>query len=157
MLVYAPGWTLASQFWSYAPPSKSWFFRGQTNENSPLKSAVSVWFLLKNSGNFFLFFFGGFLRKFCHADLNSREQQAPLLWKMENYRPKLRFSVFRAKFLSPRSNRLSRTTSDASRLIRPHPIDCDKVPEQTVKILSGFAHLFSSIAKKVLFFAPAIY
>ena len=31
MLVYAPGWTLPSQFRSYTAPPKSWFFRGQKN------------------------------------------------------------------------------------------------------------------------------
>ena len=40
-----------------------------------------------------------FLSKFCHADLDSREQQAILLKKVENVRPKLRifFLFFRQK------------------------------------------------------------
>ena len=44
--------------------------------------------------NFFFFFFGCVCRKFCHADVDSREQQASLLKKVENFRPKLRFSFF---------------------------------------------------------------
>ena len=35
--------------------------------------------------------FGLFLSEICHADLDSREQQAILLKKVENIRPKLRF------------------------------------------------------------------
>jgi hypothetical protein len=38
---------------------------------------------------FFFFFFGCFCRKFCHADVDSREQQAILLKKVENFSPKL--------------------------------------------------------------------
>ena len=46
MLVYAPGWSLASQFWSYTPPKKLVFPRPK-NENSPLKTVfliqISFW------------------------------------------------------------------------------------------------------------------
>jgi len=48
------------------PPQKSLFFRGQKNESSPLKSAVS-------DPKFWRFLF--FRRKFCHAVLDSREHQ----------------------------------------------------------------------------------
>ena len=51
------------------PPPKSYFFRGQKNENSPLKTAVSD---LK----FWRFLF--FRQKFCHAVLDSREHQGLL-------------------------------------------------------------------------------
>jgi len=41
MLVYAPGWSLASQFWSYTPPQKLVFPRPK-NENSPLKTVFLI-------------------------------------------------------------------------------------------------------------------
>jgi hypothetical protein len=40
------------------------------------------------------FFFGCFCRKFCHANLDSRKQQAILLKKAENFRPKFAFFLF---------------------------------------------------------------
>ena len=43
---------------------------------------------------FFFFFFGCVYRKFCHADVDSREQQAILLKIVEILSPKLRFSSF---------------------------------------------------------------
>ena len=54
MLVYAPGWSLASQFWSYTPPKKSQFSRAQKNENwnwnSPLKTVFLIQFFFENFG-----------------------------------------------------------------------------------------------------------
>ena len=87
------------------------------------------------------FYFGCFCRKICHADLDSREQQAILLKKSgKNQAPtkiKMRFFCFSGEnfgtILSRRS-RLSRTSRAPSRLIRPRPIDCDREPKQTVKI-----------------------
>ena len=77
---------------------------------------------------FFFFFFGCVYREFCHADVDSREQQAILLKKVENLSPKLRFSsflFFRRKFgtifILSRRSRLSRTSRAPSRLIRPRP------------------------------------
>ena len=82
--------------------------------------------------NFCFFFFGCFCRKFCHADLDSREQQAILLKKVEYFRPKLRFFCFSGEIISnichmilSRRSRFSRTTSGPTRLIRPRPIDCE--------------------------------
>mgnify|MGYP004289363549 CR=1 FL=1 len=50
---------------------------------------------------FFLLFRRCFSRKFCHADVDSREQQAILLKKVEKIRLKLRFSYcFLAKKLA---------------------------------------------------------
>jgi hypothetical protein len=50
------------------------------------------------------FFFGWFCRKFCHADVDSRDEQQAILLKkkkVKNIRPKLRFScVFPAKKLA---------------------------------------------------------
>jgi len=87
------------------------------------------------------FYFGCFCRKICHADLDSREQQAILLKIAEKFRPKLRFFLFSGEnfgtILSHRS-RLSRTSRAPSRLIRPRPIDCDAGPQQTVKIFPRF-------------------
>jgi len=45
MLVYAPGWSLASQFWSYTPPKL--VFPRPKNENSPLKTVFLIHFFLK--------------------------------------------------------------------------------------------------------------
>ena len=64
-------------------------------------------------------FFRRFFLKFCQTDLDSRKQQAILLKQMKKIMPKLRGRVS-AKILSRRS-RLSRTTSNLTRLIRPRP------------------------------------
>ena len=101
MLVYAPGWSLAR---IYTPPPKI-VFRSQKNENSPLKTGcacplLSAHFWKKNLRPiFFFFFFGCFCRKICHADVDSREQQAILLKKVETFSGQnLRFScIFLAK------------------------------------------------------------
>ena len=70
----------------YQPPKK-YFFRGQK-----MKTSRDAHPLLKKSQiqkkNFS---FGCFCRKFCHTDLDFREQQAILLKEVENLRPKLRF------------------------------------------------------------------
>ena len=71
------------------PPPKSWFFRGQTSESSPLKTAVSD----------------------------------PKFWRF----------FFSANFVTLNS-RILRTSRAPSRLIRPRPIDCNRGPEQPVKI-----------------------
>jgi len=50
---------------------------------------------------FFFFFFGCFCRKFCHADVDSREQQAILLKKVEKSGQNCVFpTVFPAKILA---------------------------------------------------------
>ena len=96
---------------------------------------------------FFFFFFGCFCRRFCHADVDSRAQQAILLIKAENFRPKLFFPVFPAKKLA----RFCHTVLDfrehqgsraPSRLSRPRPIECDREPKQTVKIFPVFGQFF---------------
>ena len=117
MLVYAPGWTLlASQFWSHNPSqrSSSWFFRGQKNENSPLKTQTAS------------------------SDLK--------FWKFVISGQ----NGFLARILS-RRYRLARTTSDPSRLIRPRPIDCDRVTEQSVKNYLDVAHFFVRASPKKSF------
>ena len=68
-------------------------------------------------------------------------------------------TVFSAKILSRRF-RLSRTSKARSRLIRPRPIDCDRGPEQTVKIFPvlGFVHrqksFLSGARSIVLIYTP---
>ena len=59
---------------------------------------------------------------------------------------------FLAKILSRRS-RLSRTTSNPSRLIRPRPIDCDKRHDPQMKISWGCPFFGSNISPKTFFFA----
>ena len=108
--------------------------------------------------NVFSSFSAVFCRKFCHADVDSREQQAILLKKAENFRPKLRFSCSSGDnfgtILSRRS-RLSRTSRAPSRLSRPRPIDCDAGPEQTVKIFPFFCFNIRTSPKKVFSKGPA--
>ena len=87
MLVYAQGWSLASQFWNHTPPPQ------KKGVSAAKKMIISHWhwhwkllFLIQNVG----------------------------------------FFCFSANFLSRRS-RLSRTSRASSQLIRPRPIDCDRV------------------------------
>ena len=138
-------------------PPKSWLLSVQTNQNFPtLKTAVPVSCLVSaqkiQAKKKFFFFFGCVCRKLRHADQRSRlfllrTTSDPAL-KKEHFRPKLVFSIFPAKILS-RPSRLSRTTSDLTRLIRPRPIDCDRGSEQTVKIfLMVFALFFEHRQKK---------
>jgi len=67
---------------------------------------------------------------FCHADVDSREQQAILLKKVKKIgqNSKLRFSCFSGEKIGTilsRRSRLSRTSRAPSQLIRPRPIDCE--------------------------------
>ena len=60
-------------------------------------------------------------------------------------------AFFSANFFSIQY-RLSRTTSDPSRLIRPRPIDCDRVSEQPVKVSQFFANfVFRKAQQKRVF------
>ena len=103
----------------------------------------------------YFFIFGCFCRRFCHTDVDSRAQQAILLKKVENIRPKLRFSCFSGFFfgtiLSHRS-RLTRTSRAPCRLIRPRPIDCDAGHDRQTKTFPVFGQLFFRTSpKKVIF------
>ena len=63
-MLYAAGWSLPSQFWSYTP--QKLFFRGQKNENSPWKTGCARPLLKKKSQTpiwIVFFFFGYFCRK----------------------------------------------------------------------------------------------
>ena len=51
-------------------PPKSWFFRGQKNENSPLKTVFPIHFIFWKFWRFL-----SFRRKFYHAVLDSRDDQ----------------------------------------------------------------------------------
>ena len=57
------------------------------------------------------------------------------------------------RFFSNRS-RLSRTTSDPTRLIRPRLIDYDRLSEQPVKISPTFAHYLFEHRKHKVFLSP---
>ena len=95
MLVYAPGWTLATAwlacFEIIPPPQKNGFSAAKKIKNPSLalllKTVVPLWFLLKKMWVFFLCF----CRKVCQSDPDSREQQVILLKKTENFRPKSRY------------------------------------------------------------------
>ena len=118
-------------------PQKVSFSAAKQNENSPLKTGCARPLLKKKIRPIFSFCFGCFCWRFCHADVDSREQQAILLKKVEKIRPKLRFSCFSGEnfgtILSRRS-RLSRTSRAPSRLSRPRPIDCDVGRDRQTKI-----------------------
>ena len=95
MLVYAPGWTLATAwlacFEIIPPPQKNGFSAAKKIKNPSLalllKTVVPLWFLLKKMWVFFLCF----CRKVCQSDPDSREQQVILLKKTESFRPKSRY------------------------------------------------------------------
>ena len=74
----------------------------------------------KKSQIYFSLFYllAAFCRKYCHADLDSCKQQAILLKKIENFRPKLRLCFSGENFgtILSRRSRLSRTSRAASRL-----------------------------------------
>ena len=57
MLVYAPGWSLASQFWSYTPPRQKLVFPRPKKWKFPTENAVFLiqFFLWNNFGVFSLF------------------------------------------------------------------------------------------------------
>tara|TARA_B100000524_G_scaffold317447_1_gene196462 strand:+ start:198 stop:536 length:339 start_codon:yes stop_codon:yes gene_type:complete len=91
MLVYAPGWSVASQFWIHRPappttkknivfprPKKCKFL----TENGMRRCARPL-LKKKSEPKMVLFFFGCFWRTFCRADVDSRDQQAILLKKVK--------------------------------------------------------------------------
>ena len=147
MLVYTPGWTLltiASKFWSYAHPKKVCFSAAK-KWKYPINVPNCQWkllFCLVSAQKIQTIVFGSFCLKFCHADLDFREQQAILLLNMENSRPKMRFLFFRRNVRHAVLRRPSRTRSGPTRLIRPRPIDCNRGSEETVEIFPVFGPFF---------------
>ena len=142
MLVYAPGWSLASQFWSYTPTPKRQFFSGQKNENSPLKMGCARP-LLQKIQTYFLFLL--LLRLFLSEILSRRSRLSRTTndrsQKVKIFRSKLPFisCLFSGKKIGTilsRRSRLSRTSRAPSRLIRPRPFDCDRESGQIVKSLT---------------------
>jgi len=90
---------------------------------------------------FFLFLFRLFLSAILSRRCRLSRTTSDPAQKVENIRPKLRFSCFSGeKFgtILSRRSRLSRTSRAPSRLIRPRPIDCDAGSQQTVKIFPRF-------------------
>ena len=69
--------------------------------------------------------------------------------KISKYQAQLQLAFFSAQNFVTQS-RLSRTTGDPTRLIRPRPIDCDRVCEQPVK--PGFCPYFFQRFPRVLLF-----
>ena len=150
--------TVASQFWSYTPPQKKLVFRRPKNENSPLNTECArAHFWIKNLRlNFCPLFWLFLYRKFCHAGVDSRKQQAILLKKVDNFRPKLRFSCFpgdKVDTILSRCSRLSRTSRAPSRLIRPRLINCDAGRDRQMKIFPVFGQLFFRTSSKKFFFS----
>ena len=98
--IYAPRWSLlASQFWSYVPPRKLIFPRPK-KWKYPIENGMRTPTFEKKSQTQHVFFLlDCFCQKICHADVDSREQQAILLKKVETFSGQnLRFScIFLAK------------------------------------------------------------
>ena len=142
----------------YPPPKKGKFFRGQKNLNSPVGSEnmmrTPTFEKRVSDPGFFFFFFGCCCQNFCHADVNSREQQAILLKKTGIFSPKLRLSCFsgeRFGTILQRRSRLSRTSRAPSRLSRPRPIDCNSGYDRQMNI---FLFLCFNIAKNTFLSRP---
>ena len=149
MLVYAPGWTLATAwlacFEIIPPPQKNGFSAAKKIKNPSLallniienccSSLVSA---KKNVG-----FFSLFLSESLSGRSRLSRTTSDPAQKNGKFQAKIAlfFSVFPAKSFSRRS-RLSRTTSGPTRLIRPRPIDCDRGFEQTVKTFPVLAPIF---------------
>jgi len=81
-------------------PEKVSFSAAKQNENSPLKTGCARPLLKKKFRPIFSFCFGCFCWRFCHADVDSREQQAILLKKRKNSAQNRVFPVFPAKKLA---------------------------------------------------------
>ena len=154
MLVYAPGWSLPSQFWSYTP-SKKIGFSAVKKMKIPQhwKRDAHAHFWKRNlRPDFFLLLFRLFSSEtLSHRCRLSRITSNPAQ-KSGKIRPKLRFFCFSSEnfgtILSRRS-RISRTSRAPSQLSRPRPIDCDREPWTDGEDFPGFwPILFSNIVKE---------
>ena len=158
MLVYAPGWSLVSQFWSYTPPQKvsfsvtkkiKWKFQGMR---------TLFWRKILRPKYFsllFRLFLSEILSRRCWL-LRTTSDPAQNSGK---FRPKLRFFCFSGEKISTilsRRSRFSRTSRAPSQFSRPRLIDCDAGPEQTVKILPVFGQFFFRTSSKFLFFQKVL-
>ena len=141
-----------------APPKKSQFFRGQKNENSPLKTGCARRLLKKKTQTHFFSspsFSAVFVKK-----ILSRRCRLPRTTKdpaknSGKFQPKIAYPIFPVKKIGTilsRRSRLPRTSRAPSRLIRPRPIDCDRGPKQRVKIFPVFG--FELCQKKVFSKGP---
>ena len=109
---------------------------------------------------FFLFLFRLFLSAILSRRCRLSRTTSDPAQKVENIRPKLRFSCFSGEnfgtILSRRS-RLSRTSRSPSQLMRPRPIDCDAGHDGQTKTFPVFGQFFfrtSPKNKKVSFSCP---
>ena len=155
MLVYAPGWSLASHFWSYTPPQKLVFPRPK-KWKFPIENEMRTPAFENNlRSKFFVLLFWLFLSKILSRRL-SRTTSNPAQ-KSGKIQAKIAFLMVAGEnfgtILSRRS-RLSRTSLAPSRLSRPRPIYCDARPKRTVKIFPVFGQ-FIFRTKKVFSKGPA--
>ncbi len=155
MLVYSPGWSLASQFWSYTPPPKK-ILALPRPQNEKSGGKLKLLFLKKsgqNGGFCFGFFLIHSVTRISTLANNKRSLPHPPSAQKEIFKSKLRvffrrncFVSYCHSYLEPRLSR----TSDPSRLLWPRPIDCNRGSEQPEKIIP--LCFCSIIAKKKLFY-----
>ena len=126
-MLYAPRWSLASQFW-----------RTFSRDAHPLLKTISDTIFSPSSS------LAVFVRSSVTASRRSRFSRttiSDLAQKSGKIRPKLRFFCFSSEnfgtILSRRS-RISRTSRAPSRLIRPRLIDCDIGRDRQMKTFPGF-------------------
>ena len=160
MLVYAPGWSLPSQFEVIPPPlKKKLVFPRPKNENSPLKTGCARHFWKQISDPFFSSSFSAvFVGKSVTpmSTLANNERSCSKMWKKsgQNSNSIAFISCFTGEdfgtILSRRS-RLSRASRAPSRLIRPGPIDCDSGSKKTMKTIPVSGQLFFRTSSKKVF------
>jgi len=151
---------LPSQFWSYTPPQKLGFPRPK-NENSPLKTGCARPLLKKQTSdpNFFLLLFRLFLSEILSRRCRLSRITSDPAQKVENFRPKLRFPVFRRKnwhdFVSPFSTFANIKGSLPTKSTTPDRLRCRTKTDG--EDFPGFWPIhFSNIVKKSFFKRPGI-
>ena len=108
----------------------------------------------RSHAQFFVFFFGCFCRKFCHTDVDSREQQAILLKKGKISGQNCAFLFFRRKnwndFVTPFSTLANIKGSLSTKSTTPDRLRCRTRTEVKISRFFGF-----NIARKSFSKGPA--
>ena len=134
MLVYAPGWSLSSQFWSYTTPKKLLFFCAKKRQFQRIDINMRT-FAKKVSDQFFLLL----LRLFLPEILSHRSRLSWTTSDSAQKRGKLKAKI--AFFLFLRQNFWHDSVTSFSTFANikgslptdsTRPVDCDRSLEQTV-------------------------